>query len=433
MSEEGQDEEQVKFRDVAACFSEEDWKNLQEWQKDFYKNVMKEIHQALIVLGYQILNPDSLLRIYKGNDECVQEPFEARRTNLNEGIGASHPAVSPDILFRITHEEKSSGSDTRLPEDEVGNTSSSCSPIVSAAFLASDEELEPYPLDRRDSERRESTLRPSAFPSGRTALSWRREGQRIVCASDRPGQEVGPEPSRAGSVVAPEVLVVTVNEDEDVYSVDEEDCEIIESSDELTGDVSVNQPIENAEHKYSATGIAATNESSMWEKNSKAFQHFYHGPNPRSRQQPETLQETRRGKASERESAFRFSEHKSFLPESPRSKEELESCLRNSLLRTDLPNTQYNHMAYRITDFDRSYLQKRELARHMMTYSGIGPYECTECEKRFFNKSNLKKHYRTHTGERPHKCTFCHKRFSRTDNLNRHIRIHTRRSKRQTL
>lgn len=429
MSEGGSDEEQVKFRDVAACFSEEDWKNLQEWQKDFYKNVMKEIHQALIVLGYQILNPDSLLRIYRGSDVCVQEPLEARRTNINEGIGSSHPTVSPDILFRITHEE----SDTQLPEEvEVGNTSSSCSPIVSAAFLASDKELQPYPLNRHDSERRESTLRPSAFPSGRNALSWRREGHLIVCARDRPGREVGPEPNRAGSVVVPEVLVVTVSEDDDVYSVDEEDCEIIESSDELTGDVSVNQPIEAAVSKQSATGTA-TNGSSMWEKNSKAFQTFHHGPNPRSRWQSETLLETRSGKASLLESAFSISERRPLLPGSPRSNEELESYLRSSLRRTDLPSTQYNQMAYRIPDLDRSYLQKRELARHMMRYAGVGPYECTECEKRFFNKSNLKKHYRTHTGERPHKCTFCHKRFSRTDNLNRHIRIHTRRSKRQTL
>ncbi|KAJ1121664.1 hypothetical protein NDU88_000184 [Pleurodeles waltl] len=397
MSEGGSDEEQVKFRDVAACFSEEDWKNLQEWQKDFYKNVMKEIHQALIVLGYQILNPDSLLRIYKGNDVYVQEPFEARRTNTNEGIGSSHPTVSPDILLRITHEEKSCWTDVQLPEDaEVRNTSSSCSPDVSAAFVVSEEELEPHPINHHDSERQESNLRSSS------------------------------------SVAVPEVLVVTVNEDDDVYSVDEEDCEIIESSDELTGDVSRNQQMEASVSKQSASRMA-TKDSTTWEKNSKAFQNFHYGPNPRSQRPSETLLETKRGKASQLESVFSIAERRALLPGSPKSNGELESYLRNSLLRTGLPNTQHNQMAYRITDFDRSYLQKRDLARHMVTYSGLGPYECTECEKRFFNKSNLKKHYRTHTGERPHKCTFCPKRFSRTDNLNRHIRIHTRRLKRQTL
>ncbi|XP_069506427.1 zinc finger protein 282-like isoform X2 [Ambystoma mexicanum] len=41
----------LTFRDVAARFSEEEWKLLHEWQKELYRNVMKEIEQVLTSLG----------------------------------------------------------------------------------------------------------------------------------------------------------------------------------------------------------------------------------------------------------------------------------------------------------------------------------------------------------------------------------------------
>ncbi|XP_069461482.1 zinc finger protein 717-like isoform X2 [Ambystoma mexicanum] len=53
----------IAFNDVAAYFSEEEWGRLEEWEKELYRSVMKEIHGALISLGYVIVNPDILLRI----------------------------------------------------------------------------------------------------------------------------------------------------------------------------------------------------------------------------------------------------------------------------------------------------------------------------------------------------------------------------------
>ncbi|XP_069463557.1 uncharacterized protein [Ambystoma mexicanum] len=41
----------LTFCDVAARFSEEEWRLLQHWQKEMYKNVMREIHQAFSSLG----------------------------------------------------------------------------------------------------------------------------------------------------------------------------------------------------------------------------------------------------------------------------------------------------------------------------------------------------------------------------------------------
>ncbi|KAE8605869.1 hypothetical protein XENTR_v10015355 [Xenopus tropicalis] len=55
----------VTFHDVAACFSAEEWAGLQDWQKELYRNVMREIHTALQAMGFEIINPDVLFRIKK--------------------------------------------------------------------------------------------------------------------------------------------------------------------------------------------------------------------------------------------------------------------------------------------------------------------------------------------------------------------------------
>eukprot|EP00079_Xenopus_tropicalis_P018556 XP_004920524.2 PREDICTED: protein ZNF783-like [Xenopus tropicalis] len=58
----------VTFHDVAACFEEEEWGIMEEWQRELYRNAMKEIHGVLVDLGYRILNPDLLVKFEKCPD-----------------------------------------------------------------------------------------------------------------------------------------------------------------------------------------------------------------------------------------------------------------------------------------------------------------------------------------------------------------------------
>uniref|UniRef100_A0A8D1G1P8 Zinc finger protein 212 n=1 Tax=Sus scrofa TaxID=9823 RepID=A0A8D1G1P8_PIG len=47
----------VTFVDIAVYFSEDEWKNLDEWQKELYHNLVKENYKTLMSLGEDALRP----------------------------------------------------------------------------------------------------------------------------------------------------------------------------------------------------------------------------------------------------------------------------------------------------------------------------------------------------------------------------------------
>ncbi|XP_075695676.1 uncharacterized protein LOC142661888 isoform X2 [Rhinoderma darwinii] len=77
--------------------SEEQWTRLEDWQKDIYKAVIKEIHEAVMSLGYTIINPNVVFNVKKPDESFVR--VDDQSVEKNAVIGDL-----PDILLMVKNE-----------------------------------------------------------------------------------------------------------------------------------------------------------------------------------------------------------------------------------------------------------------------------------------------------------------------------------------
>ncbi|NXG15744.1 ZN282 protein, partial [Grallaria varia] len=72
----------VTFVDIAVYFSAEEWKNLEEWQKELYNNLVKENYEALLSLDGALSRSEVQPRSERGEGPCVPEQRELEQREL---------------------------------------------------------------------------------------------------------------------------------------------------------------------------------------------------------------------------------------------------------------------------------------------------------------------------------------------------------------
>ncbi|XP_069463725.1 zinc finger protein 124-like isoform X7 [Ambystoma mexicanum] len=109
----------VTFDDIAACFSEEEWKLLHQWQKELYQTLMNEIHQSLISLGPLIAA--SVFSLKPTEKEVACHMNSERRYYNN--YSPSDPVSNSSVQFndrRKKSQEKNPDADRRRSNDVLG-------------------------------------------------------------------------------------------------------------------------------------------------------------------------------------------------------------------------------------------------------------------------------------------------------------------------
>ncbi|XP_069090533.1 zinc finger protein 670 isoform X3 [Pleurodeles waltl] len=245
MSWQNSDKGPVTFYDVAACFSEEEWKLLHEWQKELYQNVMKEIHQALSALGPLIADSVFSLkakekenlpqmshkapkrrRVAHSKCDSIGNPSALYGKNIEENLTLKCPKDA-EVQQKNDHLHKGfmcSSSDVRLrkeeqsefiehcgTKDEECSLSPSPSSVVSVCIKA-EEEIDP--MRHEDGNQRENISSPTRITFPTTDICIRNK-ESVVNLSDHHGT------NRDKSSINPSPGVpFCVSDDEDIYCVD---------------------------------------------------------------------------------------------------------------------------------------------------------------------------------------------------------------------
>ncbi|XP_078511748.1 uncharacterized protein LOC144770839 [Lissotriton helveticus] len=463
------DKAPVTFRDVAAYFSEEDWTVLRNWQKELYKNAMREIHQAMISLGYNIANPDTLLRIDKRDRAQVRDPHDPkRRVDINDPTSSFYQAGSPDILMRIVHKEN-----RHLPEEtgilhspNTGNDHTDFDasfrlqrktklhwrdPVVSERSKVEDDLDADYPVIT-------SVFSLSQTPeqgSHYRKLEHKRKNT-VFQHKETPHYYQDLKKKAAKGPLVPPLIILL--DEEPPFEKEKE-------SERATAGKGTKARKGKRKDAINSMKKTTLYETSTGKLKLKVVQKPEKKGKPgRKRRWSENKEDLGREQSPAFENGFKQSTHSTSYDEISKldsldNYEESESSQKSSKTPDYPPKTQQTVGPYDCDECEKSFRHNIDLIQHKMIHLGPGIgfekvkkvnkpglYPCNRCDKSFTYKTNLSRHQRKNTkcretisrkmgfhrpqrrkrgGKRPHKCPDCEKRFSTKGNLFRHQRTHT--------
>uniref|UniRef100_A0A8C0ANC1 KRAB domain-containing protein n=1 Tax=Buteo japonicus TaxID=224669 RepID=A0A8C0ANC1_9AVES len=88
------------MENLATYFSAQEWENLEEWQRELYKNVLRGKNESLISLDYVISKPEFLSQLQRGEAPCNGDKAASREIPTESSAGKRQiTALFSGVIF----------------------------------------------------------------------------------------------------------------------------------------------------------------------------------------------------------------------------------------------------------------------------------------------------------------------------------------------
>ncbi|XP_068790026.1 zinc finger protein 282-like isoform X2 [Struthio camelus] len=378
----------VTFVDIAVYFSAEEWKNLEEWQKELYNNLVKENYESLLSLDGALSRSDAQPRLERGEVPCVPEPRDLEPRELPADACAESLIATSDMLSRIKQEVSFVGEQQFAEERGIAtDPCAGADALITAHDFLSWIKQEEEPCGREPWELADREILTAAGPAG--------EGLLVKTEERCPRVEAPADVGLPGG--SAELLFAGA-----AFGGPEGQVAVAAAPAAVTAAPRGLGKAPGAEAGGAEAGGAGA------------------APGP-AEERPHGCAEC--GKSFSGKKSLRIHQ-RSHAAERPYPCAE---CGKSFNCHSGLVRHQMIHRGerpYKCAECGKCYSRKEHLQNHQRLHTGERPFACAACGKSFIRKQNLLKHQRIHTGERPYQCAACGRSFRYKESLKDHQRVH---------
>ncbi|XP_070582954.1 zinc finger protein 84-like [Erythrolamprus reginae] len=382
------------FNDASCSFSEQEWKGLNEGQKDLYRHIMMHNYQAVVSMDTAVSKPELLARIKQG-EASEQTDSREERPHGESGLGDQSGSQASALRGSTWMEEEDLSLTKSMGTLEDREIPGECT-MGAPQLLEEDVD--------------------SLFPHKWTDV-FQDPGEELLCESQSSSVMQPKKPLRRSLQDLPETRKEDLVPPAEAHAGPFICCEC--------GEGFVDRQLFASHQKtHGGSGVYLVPELKGNPEVKLTPFALQRAPTP-ARPKVHKRPEPQRSPTAKPSTVKRPANH---MVERPYT---CTQCKESFKLEVSLLLHQKLHAGKGDGPLTCTYCGKdfRDLSkavRHQRIHTGERPYQCTECGKSFIRRDHLLKHWRVHTGETPYQCATCGKNFRYKESLNCHQKIHTR-------